>query len=66
MQMEGPIVVQSRPGEGSTFKVSIPLRIATEEERNPRRTDIQPDKTISLIWLYLLGQSPVLHCGVFR
>ena len=27
----------------ATFKVSIPLRIATEEERNPRRTDIQLD-----------------------
>ena len=41
--MEGSITVQSRPGEGSTFQVTIPLRIATEKERNPKRTDIQPD-----------------------
>ena len=41
--MEGSITVKSKPGEGSAFKVRIPLRIATEEERNPRRTDIQPD-----------------------
>ena len=41
--MDGSITVQSKPGEGSTFKVRIPLRIATEEERNPKRTDIQPD-----------------------
>ena len=41
--MEGNIAVKSKPGEGSTFKVTLPLRIATEEERNPKRTDIQPN-----------------------
>ena len=41
--MDGSITVQSKPGEGSTFKVTIPLRIATEEERKPKRTEIQPD-----------------------
>ena len=41
--MDGNITVQSRPGEGSTFKVTLPLRIATEEERTPKRTAIQPD-----------------------
>ena len=44
--MDGNISVQSRPGEGSTFKVTLPLRIATEEERKPKRTDHQLDSEI--------------------
>ena len=44
--MEGSISVQSSPGEGSTFKVTLPLRIATEEERKPKRTDQQLDSEI--------------------
>ena len=44
--MDGSISVQSSPGEGSTFKVTLPLRIATEEERKPKRTDHQLDSDI--------------------
>ena len=41
--MKGSITVQSRPGEGSTFKVTMSLRIATEEEINPKHADGQFD-----------------------
>ena len=44
--MGGDIFVRSRPGEGSTFKVILPLRIAKEGEREPKRTKIQLDRKI--------------------
>ena len=37
--MKGDIVVQSKLGVGSMFKVTIPLRIADENEMEPRRAD---------------------------
>ena len=41
--MNGNIEVQSRPGEGSVFTVTLPLRIADAEARNPKHADGQMD-----------------------
>lgn len=37
--MDGTITIQSRLGEGSTFIVQIPTRIASEEEAQPKRAE---------------------------
>lgn len=39
--MNGKITVQSKPGAGSTFTITIPLKIASAEERNPKHADGQ-------------------------
>ena len=41
--MNGKIIVQSKPGDGSTFKISIPLKIANAEELNPKQVDNHQD-----------------------
>ena len=38
-KMNGTIKIQSSVGRGSVFTVSIPFRIATEEEAQPKRAD---------------------------
>ena len=39
--MNGKITVQSKPGAGSAFIITLPLKIANEEERNPKHADGQ-------------------------
>lgn len=39
--MHGTIDIQSKLGEGTTFTIKIPLRIATEEDAQPKRADDQ-------------------------
>ncbi len=41
--MHGTITIESRLGEGSTFTVKIPCRIATEEEAMPKRAEQEID-----------------------
>lgn len=42
--MSGSIAVDSKLGEGTTFTVRIPCRIAAKEEAQPKRADQQMDK----------------------
>ncbi|WP_253288446.1 hybrid sensor histidine kinase/response regulator [Blautia sp. MSJ-19] len=42
--MDGSIEVTSKLGEGSTFKVCIPCRIACYEDTQPKRADIYTEK----------------------
>lgn len=43
--MSGSIAVDSKLGEGTTFTVRIPCRIAEQEEAMPKRADEKIDKT---------------------
>lgn len=42
--MSGSIAVDSKLGEGTTFTVRIPCRIAQKEEAMPKRAEEQIDK----------------------
>lgn len=39
--MNGKITVQSKPGAGATFTITLPLKIANAQERNPKHADGQ-------------------------
>lgn len=43
--MQGTIEIESKLGEGSTFTVKIPTRIATEDDMKPKRANKEVDKS---------------------